>query len=434
MINKEFFYFCRRENNAGFVHKRLIFIFFFFSLAFSLEANNYRFHEVPALPGDGAFSLLRRYGLADFPCNISKFFELNKLNSKSGLKVGKYYKMPIILYRYNGRTIRSTIGRDDWDLAKSIEAYNETMLAVNNRKKDFRVDKNLWVPYSFFHCTESKNTNVTAPSSSAQPVPAEPERVIIADSDRTMANDMGGARIFPIFGKKYQKVPLRDNKLAGRVYYIVSGHGGPDPGAIGRQSGHRLCEDEYAYDVALRLCRRLIEHGATAYMIIRDPNDGIRDSKYLKCDYDEVVWGNQKIYRQQKPRLFQRSNAINELYKKHQRQGVTYQRAIMIHVDSRNKRQQTDLFFYHTPDKAESKSFASGLHKTMQSKYRKYRADGEYHGTVTGRDLHMLREVNPISAYIELGNIQHSFDQKRVVFPSNREALAKWLCESLLGN
>lgn len=416
--------------------KNCLSIFFLCSFALALSATEQGFHSVPAKPGDGAFSLLRRYDLADYPCNITKFFKLNNLNSKSGLVIGRYYKIPVILYKYNGKSIRSTIGINDWTLAKRIEGYNERMLAENNRAKDFRTDKKLWVPYHEFNCPGDKPTpNAVLNSKENNPSPSvetQPERVIIAPSEVNMANDMGNSRIFPIFGEKYQKVPLIDNKLRGRVYYIVSGHGGPDPGAIGTQGKHRLCEDEYAYDVALRLTRKLVEHGATAYMIVRDPNDGIRDHKYLKCDYDEQVWGNEKIYRQQKPRLFQRSNTINTLYEKHQRQGVTYQRAIMIHVDSRSKKDQTDLFFYHTPDNDESKLFAQALHKTMQSKYQRHRANGEYHGTVTGRDLHMLREVNAVSAYIELGNIRNSFDQKRVVYASNREALAKWILESLL--
>ncbi len=417
--------------------KKFLILCLFSLFVCALQAEDYRFHKVPAKPGDGAFSLLRRYDLADHPCNITQFFKLNKLNASSGLVIGKYYEIPVILYRYNGKSIRSTIGKNDWSLAKGIENYNEKMLRENNRAIDFRKDKNLWVPYHTFHCPKDKAaTAVTQselkPADNSEPDLTDPERVIIADAQASMTNDMGTGRIFPIFGTKYQKVPLVDNALRGRVYYIVSGHGGPDPGAIGKQGRHTLCEDEYAYDVALRLVRKLVEHGATAYMIVRDPNDGIRDNKYLKCDYDEVVWGNEKIYRQQKPRLFQRSNAINALYEKHRLQGVAYQRAIMIHVDSRSKKQQTDLFFYHAPGSEESKSFAKELHKTMESKYKRHRASGEYHGTVTGRDLHMLRETKPVSAYIELGNIRNAFDQKRVVYASNREALAKWICESLL--
>jgi len=61
----------------------------------------------------------------------------------------------------------------------------------------------------------------------------------------TLKNETG---VFPIFGKDYENIAFKDAKLQGAVFYIVSGHGGPDPGAIGKKSGHTLCEDEYAYD------------------------------------------------------------------------------------------------------------------------------------------------------------------------------------------
>ena len=65
-------------------------------------------------------------------------------------------------------------------------------------------------------------------------------------------------RDYPIFGAKYRAVELKDNSLKGQVYYIVSGHGGPDPGCNIRLNNHFLAEDEYAYDVSLRLARNLI--------------------------------------------------------------------------------------------------------------------------------------------------------------------------------
>ena len=54
-----------------------------------------------------------------------------------------------------------------------------------------------------------------------------------------------------------------------------------------------------------------------------------------------------------------------------------------------------------------------------------------YHGTVTGRDLHMLRETKPLSLYVELGNIRNGADQQRILKPANREALANWLFEGI---
>ena len=42
-------------------------------------------------------------------------------------------------------------------------------------------------------------------------------------------------------------------------------------------------------------------------MITRDPDDGLRSGEYLDCDTDEYCWGDYKIPRSQKARLFQRS-------------------------------------------------------------------------------------------------------------------------------
>jgi len=80
-------------------------------------------------------------------------------------------------------------------------------------------------------------------------------------------------------------------------------------------------------------------------MITRDVNDGIRSDKYLKHDTDETVWGNYKIPFSQKARLFQRSDIVNELVDKNKKVGIKDQRLIAIHVDSRSKREQTDVFF-----------------------------------------------------------------------------------------
>ena len=42
------------------------------------------------------------------------------------------------------------------------------------------------------------------------------------------------------------------------TFYLVSGHGGPDPGCIGKYRGKELHEDEYAYDIILHFDKALI--------------------------------------------------------------------------------------------------------------------------------------------------------------------------------
>lgn len=401
-----------------------------FLLPVGAHAGGPNFYEAPALNGDGVFSLLRRYDLDRYSCNHEQFYKLNNLKRNAPLIVGRYYKLPIAIYTFNGRTIRSTIGIDDYDLALRIQHYNEAMHRAGMRERDFREDKELWVPWHLLHCPEPDIPSPATPASTQGEV-ARTGPIVKPDDQTASASAVRG-RIFPIFGPGYQYVPLQDNRLRGKVFYVVSGHGGPDPGALGKRAGHTLCEDEYAYDVALRLVRMLVAHGATAYMITRDKNDGIRDVQMLECDTDEVIWGDLPIHRGQKARLFQRSDVINQLYERHRRQGVTDQLTIVIHVDSRSRKERTDLFFYHHPESEESKRVAQVLHRTMARKYRRYRANGQYHGTVTARDLHMLREVRTPAVYIELANIRNAWDQRRIVLTENREALAKWLYEGLL--
>lgn len=65
-----------------------------------------------------------------------------------------------------------------------------------------------------------------------------------------------------LFGKEYATYQITSNELSGACFYLVSGHGGPDPGAIGIYQGRQLHEDEYAYDIILRLARELLSRGA----------------------------------------------------------------------------------------------------------------------------------------------------------------------------
>ncbi|MEL7021006.1 MAG: N-acetylmuramoyl-L-alanine amidase [Bacteroidota bacterium] len=425
---------------------RLCFLILLLLNTYAVLADSLTFHRVAAQNGDGIYSLLRRYELDRHNCNFVKFYELNDLKHNAPLRSGKKYFIPVLIYEYNGKSIRSTIGIDSWQRAIKIQEYNERMLSENNRRMTFQKSKLLWVPYHALHCEDEKLPS-SAPQRKKEAEEQKKERETTTantqdeteikerrDRRRTQAdyaNTVGGARQFPIFGKKYAYTPLISERLQGQVFYIVSGHGGPDPGAMTKLGSRSICEDEYSYDVALRLCRRLVANGATAYMITRDPNDGIRDGKYLKPDRDEVLWGNVRMYRQHKPRLFQRSNIINKLYEKHKKQGVGNQKLIAIHIDSRSKRAQTDLFFYYFPTDKKGRKLAHEMHQTIKSKYRKYRSNGQYSGTVSGRDLHMLRETLPTSVYVELGNIANAHDQKRIILQSNRDALAKWLYEGL---
>lgn len=53
----------------------------------------------------------------------------------------------------------------------------------------------------------------------------------------------------PLFGKSQAAYQITSSSLKGATFYLVSGHGGPDPGCIGKYHGKELHEDEYAYDI-----------------------------------------------------------------------------------------------------------------------------------------------------------------------------------------
>lgn len=236
----------------------------------------------------------------------------------------------------------------------------------------------------------------------------------------------------PLFGPKYERVEIKDQKLKGAVYYLSSGHGGPDPGAVGKYGRHPLAEDEYAYDVTIRLARKLMEHGATVYMIVQDPDDGIRDESILEIDYDEVNYPDHKISRNHTQRLRQRTAAINALHAKHK---GAYQRMLAIHVDSRSESQNIDVFFYHHENSSSGQKLAQSIHQTFTSKYRRYQPYRDYSGTVSHRSsLYVVKYSHPPTVFIELGNIRNDLDQRRFVIANNRQALANWICDGIIAD
>ena len=209
----------------------------------------------------------------------------------------------------------------------------------------------------------------------------------------------------PLFGKELASYKVTSSELKGACFYLVSGHGGPDPGAIGRIGKIELHEDEYAYDIVLRLARNLMMKGAKVHIIIQDAKDGIRDDKYLKNSKRETCMGSPIPFNQVR-RLKQRSDKINALFKQDR---YAYKRAIFVHVDSRNKGHQTDVFFYHQDKNSESKHLAKTMRTTFTHKYKKHQPGRGFTGTVDGRNLYVLRHTTPASVF-----------------------LANWLCEGFV--
>ncbi len=238
-----------------------------------------------------------------------------------------------------------------------------------------------------------------------------------------------GTGVQPLFGDLQSRYVIKSDRLKGACFFLVSGHGGPDPGAITKEGNVELHEDEYAYDVMLRLALNLLEEGATVHIIIQDAKDGIRDDKYLANSKRETCMGSE-IPLDQLQRLKQRCDKINNL---NRRSKAKYKRAVFIHLDSRPKNQPVDIFFYYKDKSSKGKQLAKRLRETIHAKYNKSQPNRGFDGKVSSRNLYVLRRAVPVSVYIELGNIGNDGrDRKRFLDPNNRQAVANWLCEGLV--
>jgi N-acetylmuramoyl-L-alanine amidase len=379
-----------------------------------------------ARSGDNVLSLLRRYGLSGYSCNIDFFCDRNNVTQRDRLQNNERYKLPICVAAYNGRSIMSTIEIDDWRKAERIKAFNNKALDQGLRPESFIDNRKLWIPIHELEC-ESENTGETSSSTSVSS-----SAISGLHGELSLSK---GSRKFSIFGETYANTPLVDQKLRNKVFYLISGHGGPDVGAQGQRGSHTLCEDEYAYDVTLRLMKKLLSHGATVYMVVRDPDDGIRDNMFLECDKDEIVWNNLEIPLPQRERLLQRTEFINKMTAKHLNAGITDQTVIEIHIDSRSVHQHIDVFFYYRNGNEASKKLANNMQTVFREKYQDRPDRRNYEGTVTTRGLLTLTETKTKKAvFIELANIQNSNDQQRLIQKNNRQAIANWLYEGIIRN
>ncbi|MBN2167052.1 MAG: N-acetylmuramoyl-L-alanine amidase [Marinilabiliaceae bacterium] len=235
----------------------------------------------------------------------------------------------------------------------------------------------------------------------------------------------------PLWGTKRKEYKIESHELDGALIFLISGHGGPDPGASGKYGNHTLNEDEYAYDITLRLGKRLREMGATVHFIILDENDGIRDDQFLEYDNDETCMG-ESIPLDQVERLRQRVRKVNDISKKNK--SIKYQRSISLHLDSRSNNKQIDVFFYYHHTSKKGKQMAETLQQKLSVKYDKHQPSRGFNGTVEERSLYELKYTRPVSVFIELGNIKNYRDQQRFIIADNRQALANWLSEGIVND
>ncbi len=360
-----------------------------------------------AKSGDGISIILNRFFLPVNKTNILLFKQLNKnkFNKRGGLLKGYRYALPIIKIKYRKTGFSASLATVPKSNIKAIKQFNAKVEKANY-KLNYKSDGKIWLPMEL---SNRKAMNKL-------------KSKILKKKRPTKLTE-------PLFGKKYEKAKIINRKLDGCVFYLISGHGGPDPGAIGHKNGNELHEDEYGYDIILRLARNLMSNGAKVYIIVQDSTDGIRDELYLKNSSNEYYYGGDTISHRQKVRLAKRAEIINKLSKQ---KPTNKQYSIIIHVDSRHTNKRIDIFFYYQDGNKKSKSMAKTMEQTIKKKYEQNQPGRGYEGKVITRNLYMLRNLKNPTVYIELGNIQNARDQIRLLAPNNRQAIANWLRDGII--
>lgn len=109
--------------------------------------------------------------------------------------------------------------------------------------------------------------------------------------DATTAEDYRRARqVLDEYFIESRKLPALSRTLKGWHIVLDPGHGGLDPGAIvsvpdGRGNPLVITEDEYAYDIALRLGRALLRHGASVDFTLIAPDHHIRNGTDARATF-----------------------------------------------------------------------------------------------------------------------------------------------------
>ena len=95
--------------------------------------------KLKAQSGDNISNWLEKYEIQE-SCDLEKFCVLNSIEMNDYLILGKTYCLPILVYDYNGKSIRSSINNYDYQLALKIQGYNDSLATHEVKSNDFRKD------------------------------------------------------------------------------------------------------------------------------------------------------------------------------------------------------------------------------------------------------------------------------------------------------
>jgi len=222
-------------------------------------------------------------------------------------------------------------------------------------------------------------------------------------------------RLWADFEDEGSHLPRISSALAGWHFVLDPGHGGLDPGTIVKSldgSGRAVyvVEDEYVYDVALRVYVLLRRYGAEATMTVLSPNHLIRHSEPPRMTFvneKNEVYNSYKLNRKNKWYCWPSGGADGNLHNRvtiarDAFRGVPKRRRIFLsfHADIEPAAPEAALAMYYkskTREDLRSKRFAEILLPALGA--------GAH---IRGRSLGVLRD-NPadVSLLIEIRNLAY---------------------------
>jgi|GEM_PF-2599223 len=239
--------------------------------------------------------------------------------------------------------------------------------------------------------------------------------------------------------------------LSNLLVIIDPGHGGSDEGAHIEYLGHRITEDEYAYDIALRLERLLLAASGNTYFTVVDPNQAISEATFLEeWDRDEFFNGEKRRLAQAGAqglllRVASANQALADFIKNDKKRCCVV--FVSIHIDSQKEsikgvmiikpqgQEVTPLIlglkesFSGPPNLLRTKNgipFQQILEPTKN--YVVVRGQNNASPKWGGKDINRIQN----RTLVELGNINNPEDLQHLLDPNFREEYAKRIFDGIV--
>jgi N-acetylmuramoyl-L-alanine amidase len=253
-----------------------------------------------------------------------------------------------------------------------------------------------------------------------------------------------GSRLLQAFqadlNDRFGKLRNRSKPLKGWHIVLDPGHGGRDPGAIvsnkdGRNREVHVVEDEYVYDISMRVMERLVLYGADVDLTVLSPNhlkrDNVPADETFVNEQNEVY--NDETYNRKKDPLvrpgshnIQRRVMVANRFLKGSRRGRSL--FISLHADNSPGRPKGPLVIYQKKgaryDKA-SKRFAEFVRRSLDHP--------SVRSQIGSRNLAVLRDNRShAEILLEIRNVSFIGDAWALRFHGKRQEDAERIVKGIL--